>query len=68
LTHAAAVEYADKKIRINAIGPTTGVETPMIQGWIESMPAQPSDIASACAFLLSEEACHITGHTLPVDL
>jgi NAD(P)-dependent dehydrogenase (short-subunit alcohol dehydrogenase family) len=84
LTHAAAVEYADKKIRVNAIGPT-GVETPMIQGWIESMPdrdvavgavtrtnalpglPQPSDIAAACAFLLSEEARYITGHTLPVD-
>lgn len=28
---------------------------------------QPSDVASAVAFLLSEEARFITGHTLPVD-
>jgi len=28
---------------------------------------QPSDVASAVAFLLSDEARYITGHTLPVD-
>jgi NAD(P)-dependent dehydrogenase (short-subunit alcohol dehydrogenase family) len=84
MTHAAAIECADKKIRVNAIGPTA-VETPMITGFIESMPdrdfaigaittmnalpglPQPSDVAAACAFLLSEEARYITGHTLPVD-
>jgi meso-butanediol dehydrogenase/(S,S)-butanediol dehydrogenase/diacetyl reductase len=28
---------------------------------------QPSDVASAAAFLLSEDSRYITGHTLPVD-
>ena len=28
---------------------------------------QPSEVASACSFLLSDEARYITGHTLPVD-
>jgi meso-butanediol dehydrogenase/(S,S)-butanediol dehydrogenase/diacetyl reductase len=28
---------------------------------------QPSDVADAAAFLLSEEARYVTGHTLPVD-
>jgi 3-oxoacyl-[acyl-carrier protein] reductase len=28
---------------------------------------QPEDIAAAVAFLASEEACYITGHTLHVN-
>ncbi|MEL7222370.1 MAG: SDR family oxidoreductase [Bacteroidota bacterium] len=31
-------------------------------GWI-----QPADVADAVAFLASDEACYITGHTLPID-
>mmetsp|Transcript_20301 Transcript_20301/g.25096 ORF Transcript_20301/g.25096 Transcript_20301/m.25096 type:complete len:290 (-) Transcript_20301:26-895(-) len=84
LTHAAAVEYGGKNIRINSIAPT-GIETPMVNAFIELMPnrdeaidavtamnvltglPQSSDVASACSFLLSDEARYITGHTLPVD-
>jgi 2-hydroxycyclohexanecarboxyl-CoA dehydrogenase len=30
-------------------------------------PGRPEDIASACAFLASEDACYITGQTLSVN-
>jgi NAD(P)-dependent dehydrogenase (short-subunit alcohol dehydrogenase family) len=30
-------------------------------------PAQPNEVASACAFLLSDDASYITGTYLPVD-
>jgi 2-hydroxycyclohexanecarboxyl-CoA dehydrogenase len=30
-------------------------------------PGRPEDIAAACAFLASEEAGYITGHTLSVN-
>lgn len=84
MTQAAAMEFADKKIRVNAIAPTA-CETPMVRAFIDSsddpeameglvtsmnaIPGfpQPSDVAAACAFLLSEDARFITGHTLPVD-
>ena len=33
---------------------------------LEGFP-QPTDVAAACAFLLSDDARFITGHTLPVD-
>lgn len=84
LTQMAAVEYSNKKIRVNAIAPTA-CETPMVAAFIagakdpemaqhkvtdmNALPGfvQPSDVAAAAAFLLSEDARFITGHTLPVD-
>jgi 2-hydroxycyclohexanecarboxyl-CoA dehydrogenase len=30
-------------------------------------PGRPEDIAAACAFLASEDAGYITGHTLSVN-
>lgn len=85
LTSMAAVEYAQKKIRVNAIAPTV-CDTPLVANMLERAPpqvknsmdiftdlnalpgvVQPSDIGEAAAFLLSDEARYITGHTLPVD-
>lgn len=82
LVEMAAVEYAQKKIRVNAIAPTS-CETPMVQQFVAAAPpevasavtsmnalpgfVQPVDVANAAFFLLSEEARYITGHTLPVD-
>jgi NAD(P)-dependent dehydrogenase (short-subunit alcohol dehydrogenase family) len=84
LTEMAAVEYAQKNIRVNAIAPTS-CETPMVKTFIAhsadsegmkdavtanyALPGfvQPMDVANAAAFLLSDEARYITGHTLPVD-
>ena len=82
LIEVAAVEYAQKNIRVNAIAPTS-CETQMVKDFMASLPAsmadkitamnalpgyvQPEDVANAAAFLLSDEARYITGHALPVD-
>ena len=81
LTKVLAVEWAEKGIRVNAVGPTY-VATEMTQrniaagnvneGQIKArIPlgrlAQPADVADAVSFLLSDKASFITGHSLYVD-
>jgi len=81
LTKVLAVEWAEKRIRVNAIGPAY-VATEMTQRNIASgnlneaqikarIPlgrlAQPGDVADAVSFLLSDQASFITGHSLYVD-
>lgn len=81
LTKVLAIEWAEKGIRVNAVGPAY-VATEMTQRNIEAgnvneaqikrrIPlgrlAQPADVADAVAFLLSEKASFITGHSLYVD-
>jgi NAD(P)-dependent dehydrogenase (short-subunit alcohol dehydrogenase family) len=81
LTRTAAVEYADKGIRVNSVLPGI-VETPMNQrsaaddsdvrdGYdlSEPMPGktQPEEVADAVLFLGSDLASRITGIELPVD-
>jgi len=80
LTRVLAFEWAQYGIRVNAIGPTF-VETPLTRPMFEDeafrqdvlsrIPlgqlAQPTDIASAVAFLSSPASDMITGHTLLVD-
>ncbi len=80
LTRAAAVELAPSGTRVNAIAPGI-IRTPMTADRFDD-PAQlawlmgrvpmrrngePTEIASAIAFLLSDEASYITGVTLAVD-
>ncbi|WP_296625528.1 SDR family oxidoreductase [Rhizorhabdus sp.] len=83
LTRSVAAEYARRGVRVNAICPGAvdtpliaggfdaieGVDmdlfgrmTPLI-----GPVAQPEDVAAAVAFLLSRDACFITGTTLAVD-
>lgn len=78
LTRTIAIEQARHAIRVNAVAPGTTL-TPMVEavsedirkGWQESIPlrreAQPSEIASAIAFLLSDDASYVTGQVLGVN-
>ncbi|MPZ08141.1 MAG: SDR family oxidoreductase [Nitrososphaeraceae archaeon] len=81
LTKSAALEYAKSGIRINAVAPG-GVETDMLKETIgdnhqfletfKSMHligriGDPEEIANAVAWLLSDKASFVLGHTLLVD-
>jgi NAD(P)-dependent dehydrogenase (short-subunit alcohol dehydrogenase family) len=81
LTKVLAIEWAEKGIRVNAVGPAY-VATEMTQRNIAAgnvneaqvkarIPlgrlAQPADVADAVLFLLSERASFVTGHSLYVD-
>lgn len=80
-TKSLALELAATGVTVNNIPPGF-VDTPMlrasnakISGGIEGVaaaspmkrPGRPEDIAAACAFLASDEAGYITGHTLSVN-
>jgi glucose 1-dehydrogenase len=80
LTRTLALEYADRGIRVNAIGPGATV-TPINRAWIDdpekramvtshipmARAGDAEEMAAATAFLLSGEAAYITGQTLFVD-
>lgn len=78
LTRATALEYAQKGIRVNAIGPGY-VETPNIaelpeetKEWMASTHpmgrmAQREEIAKTVGFLLSDDSSFITGAFIPID-
>jgi 2-hydroxycyclohexanecarboxyl-CoA dehydrogenase len=80
-TKSLAVEFADKGITVNNVPPGF-IDTPMLRanvatvpGGIEAQaakspmkrPGRSEDIAAACAFLASDDAGYITGHTLSVN-
>jgi len=74
LTRTLALEYADRGIRVNAVGPGA-VVTPINKAWIndpkaraeveshipEGRAASADEIASVFAFLASDDASYITG-------
>ncbi len=80
ITRQFAVTYGKRGVRVNAICPGY-IETPMTaevredaeaQAFLESLHplgrlGQPEEIASAAAFLASEDASFMTGVALPVD-
>lgn len=77
LTKAAAMEYADWNIRVNAVHPSI-VPTPMVEdadAFVEAMEyvtalkrsASLEDVAHAVMFLASDEAGYLTGLDLPID-
>ncbi len=77
LTRSMALEYADRGIRVNAVGPGA-VVTPINKAWIDDpiargeveshipmgRAATAEEIAAVFAFLASDEASYITGQTL----
>lgn len=79
-TKNAALEFADHKIRVNAILPGL-VETPLTGGFFENeelnkafmeripekRAATPAEIASPSLFLISDDASYINGTSLVVD-
>jgi NAD(P)-dependent dehydrogenase (short-subunit alcohol dehydrogenase family) len=80
LTQTFAIELAHKGVRVNAIAPGQ-IDTPKVQGEAlrpENRQVRESgipmrrfgrtdEIAAAVAFLASDDASYITGHTLIVD-
>lgn len=82
MTKAAALDYSDQNIRVNAIAPGTmwtGLveasqthdeppeDFPMLAGIPMGRWGLAKDIAYAALFLASDEAAYVTGVILPVD-
>lgn len=81
LTQTAAVEWAERGMRVNAVGPgyvdTDLFQTFVRQGDIDPVPilertpmrrvAKPEEVARVVRFLASEDASFITGQTVFVD-
>jgi glucose 1-dehydrogenase len=77
MTKTLALEYADRGIRVNAVGPGA-IVTPINNAWINDpkaraeveshipmgRPGEADEIAGVFAFLASDEASYITGQTL----
>ncbi len=81
LTKSAALEYAARGIRINAVCPGT-IDTPMVAKMLEKEPeamkeilrdipiarlGKPEEIAAAVLWLCSPSASFVIGHALVVD-
>jgi NAD(P)-dependent dehydrogenase (short-subunit alcohol dehydrogenase family) len=81
LTKSLALEFAPRGITVNTIPPGF-IDTPMLRQTTQSgfisveqqvaktpvrRIGQPEDVATACAFLVSEEAGYITGQVIGVN-
>ena len=77
MTKTLALEYADRGIRVNAVGPGA-IVTPINNAWINDpkaraeveshipmgRPGTAEEIAAVFAFLASDESSYITGQTI----
>jgi glucose 1-dehydrogenase len=77
MTKTLALEYADRGIRVNAVGPGA-IVTPINNAWINDpkargeveshipmgRPGTAEEIAAVFAFLASDESSYVTGQTL----
>lgn len=81
LTKSAALEYARKNIRINAVCPAV-INTPMVQRGFTNFPkfvettkrinpmrrlGEPAEVAAAVLWLCSDDASFVNGTALTVD-
>ncbi len=77
-TKAVAKEVAARGINVNAVAPgfiktdmTAALPDKVVEGMLANIPlnklGEPSDIARAVVFLVSDDAKYITGQTLHVD-
>jgi NAD(P)-dependent dehydrogenase (short-subunit alcohol dehydrogenase family) len=80
LTKAAAMDYAEHGIRVNAIAPGL-VRTPMIEGWLDDpgmretvlgyspqhRVSEPEEIAATVLYLASDAASFVTGSVVTID-
>jgi NAD(P)-dependent dehydrogenase (short-subunit alcohol dehydrogenase family) len=83
LTKAAAMEYADRGVRINAVAPAviktdmtdraglSVTDSPIYPRILAAHPmgrlGAPDEVARAVIWLCSQGAAFTTGHTLPID-
>src|SRR6266851_3388073 len=73
LTKAAATDYADKGIRINALAPGPIFTDPrmdpqQVGRWVPMQRmGRPEEVAVVAVWLCSDDASYITGAILPVD-
>jgi NAD(P)-dependent dehydrogenase (short-subunit alcohol dehydrogenase family) len=73
-TYTAALENADKNIRVNCVCPGA-IQTPWVKrvtkGLNDLHPmhriGQPEEVANAVVWLCSDESSFITGHSLVID-
>ena len=80
MTKAAAIELADKRIRVNSVHPG-GIDTPMVRHFVPDEKSlqwvgnqvpmkrtgKPEEVSEAVLFLASDQASYVTGAELAVD-
>jgi len=79
LTRSMAVEFAEHRIRVNAVVPGV-VATDRIRPFLETEPhlaalvaehplgiAESEDVARTALFLASDDSCKLTGQLIPID-
>jgi glucose 1-dehydrogenase len=80
LTRTLALEYAGRRITVNAVGPGATV-TPINRAWIDDpvkremvtshipipRPGESDEMAGVVCFLASDDAAYVTGQTIFVD-